>query len=77
MDKPDKVISFVPAKEGEILRLRGGVECRVQEDGSNTGTVTFDKGDLPKTLNAPQIIEWDVPSSPFPQTPKARRLTGM
>lgn len=37
MDNPNAEISFVPAKEGEILRLAGGVICRIQEDGSKTG----------------------------------------
>lgn len=37
METPNVPIGFVRAKEGDILKLAGGVICRIQEDGSRTG----------------------------------------
>ncbi|KAF2622467.1 RmlC-like cupin [Macroventuria anomochaeta] len=37
MKMPRRPINFVPAKEGEILKL-GHITCRIMEDGSRTGT---------------------------------------
>lgn len=38
MKMPRRPINFVPAKEGEILKL-GHITCRIMEDGSRTGTL--------------------------------------
>lgn len=35
---PDRSISFVPTKAGEIIRI-GPVICRIMEDGSNTSII--------------------------------------
>ncbi|KAK5115826.1 hypothetical protein LTR85_009420 [Meristemomyces frigidus] len=37
MEIPNVPIGFVPAHEGDILKLAGGIVCRIQEDGSRTG----------------------------------------
>ena len=39
METPNGPLNFVPAKQGEILKLAGGVTCRIVEDGSRTGTL--------------------------------------
>jgi hypothetical protein len=36
MEIPDRPLSFVPAKAGDVLTL-GTMKLRVMEDGSNTG----------------------------------------
>lgn len=38
MKMPRRPINFVPAKEGEILKL-GHITCRIMEDGSRTGKI--------------------------------------
>lgn len=38
MAMPRRPINFVPAKEGEILKL-GHLTCRIMEDGSRTGSL--------------------------------------
>jgi hypothetical protein len=40
MEVPNRPISFVPIKAGEIISL-GGMKLRVLEDGSNTGKLLF------------------------------------
>jgi hypothetical protein len=40
MAMPRVPINLVTAKQGEILKL-GHITCRVQEDGSRTGRLTF------------------------------------
>ncbi|KAJ8110075.1 hypothetical protein OPT61_g6978 [Boeremia exigua] len=40
MKMPRRPINFVPAKEGEILKL-GHITCRIMEDGSRTGARPF------------------------------------
>lgn len=41
MKMPRRPINFVPAKEGEILKL-GHITCRIMEDGSRTGLPTLE-----------------------------------
>lgn len=36
LSMPDRPISFIPTKAGEVIRI-GPVICRIMEDGSNTG----------------------------------------
>jgi hypothetical protein len=46
MEMPRRPINFVPAQEGEILKL-GHITCRIMEDGSNTGTIPLSTTLLP------------------------------
>lgn len=41
MDVPDRPLSFVPVKAGEVLTL-GLTKLRILEDGSNTGELLDD-----------------------------------
>ena len=43
---PDVPINFVPIREGETFKL-GPMTCRVLEDGSRTGKITFAFPTLP------------------------------
>lgn len=36
MEIPDRPVSFVPVKTGEVISLGPGLKLRVMEDGSNT-----------------------------------------
>lgn len=38
MEVPDRPLSFVPAKAGDIIAI-GSMKLRVMEDGSNTGMI--------------------------------------
>jgi mannose-6-phosphate isomerase-like protein (cupin superfamily) len=47
MKMPRRPINFVPAKEGEILKL-GHITCRIMEDGSRTGMAHINRLFTPK-----------------------------
>ena len=83
METPNVPIGFVPAKEGEVLVLAGGVVCRIQETGSRTGEHVRDRNDaqhLPLTPdNRIGAAEFTVPPNtmgPPPHWHEMVRLTG-
>jgi len=67
MDTPEVPVTFVPAKEGEVLML-GTVKMRIMEDGSHTGEQVPLPVE-PPSQERPEALSHEQPNIPPPNPP--------